>query len=381
MYHYRDGGLAANDQLVRKEELDADIRTQFAWRREEPGSPVPGFAGESAGRYGLTHHNIHWGFRATYAPDTRLRYEIAWSLMDLKVGFDVWEIADYLEIELNGPLFQKEPLMETGLGERYMQDLLRKALEVYPIFRAAFAEIGAQYDLRNPVKTFKEEHRIPRISWTNVFGPPYVEKYGRDFLLDAPGHRAEELEDGSILYQVTERFFLTEEDIERGPTVEEVERHFKQHPAIKRIIYQPVLLKDFVPRRKERPARETRKTTVDVVRWAEDCVETFGDRFGVVLDYGPESLAKVDEAISEYFEAGEEPLPTTVLVLGAYLGEVVRLNLGGEWRLAEDPLESAVSLAGAELYPFRRVAKRFMEGPSSSLAAWYEAVARPASGE
>jgi hypothetical protein len=34
----------------------------------------------------------------------------------------------------------------------------------------------------------------------NIFGPRYVEKYGRGFFLKAPGWKVEELEDGSILY-------------------------------------------------------------------------------------------------------------------------------------------------------------------------------------
>jgi hypothetical protein len=43
--------------------------------------------------------------------------------------------------------------------------------------------------------------------WANFFGPPYVEKFGRKFLLGAPGWKKEELDDGGILYVVTESYF------------------------------------------------------------------------------------------------------------------------------------------------------------------------------
>src|SRR5206468_2270334 len=92
--------------------------------------------------------------------------------------------------------------------------------------------------------------------------------------------------------------------------------------------------------------------------------------------YSPESLRAMDDAISTHFPEGDEPLPTTILPIGAYLGEVVRINLGGRWRIEESIFDSAVELAHAELYPLRRVAQRFEEGTSASLSGWYNVVAR-----
>ena len=45
------------------------------------------------------------------------------------------------------------------------------------------------------------------IFWANFYGPAYVEKYGRKFLLGAPGWKKEELDDGGILYVVTESYY------------------------------------------------------------------------------------------------------------------------------------------------------------------------------
>jgi hypothetical protein len=45
------------------------------------------------------------------------------------------------------------------------------------------------------------------ILWATFWGTSYVEKYGRSFLLAAPGWKREELDDGGILYVATESYF------------------------------------------------------------------------------------------------------------------------------------------------------------------------------
>ncbi len=387
---------------------------QPSWSRVEPGKPVLGAKDKQIGVYGETRDNVHWGFSAAYLPDSRrwafrriggrlpsnsvygridpISGELGeekpeiWTSLNLNVQIMFWELADYLEVELAGPMWERGwYAIETGLAEDWMQDLLTKTFDLRSEVRPALVDIGAGYDVRDANKTFRQERRIPRLSWANIFGPPYVEKYGKRFLLDAPGFRKEELPDGSILYQVTERFFLTDEDVERGPPPEEVEAYFRKHPAVQKIVYRPILLRDFVPRSSRAgEIGRPRRTTTDLIRMAEDAVSVFGDRFGIILDYTPESLRKMDDAISTHFEEGEEPLPTTVLPLGAYVGEVVRVNLGGDWRLAEPLTESSVVITGSggghELYPFRRVEKRFVEGRGASLLAWYEAAGRAVDG-
>jgi hypothetical protein len=46
---------------------------------------------------------------------------------------------------------------------------------------------------------------IPDIYWMTVFGAPYVHLFSRDRLLSAPAYRAQELENGSIVIQLTEK--------------------------------------------------------------------------------------------------------------------------------------------------------------------------------
>jgi len=407
IYRYTEEERETVDQLLRAGDVpDADRTGGFgAWYRETPGTRLAW-----GDIHGKTTGSTGFAIRCAYVPDprrwdlrlvrnrpvtvairklaptrsaTEISWEDWWRGWNLIARLDIWELVDHWELFLDGPLWDKGELaIQHGLAEEYMQDLLAKTLEIYSRFLPSFTEVGAKYDLRNAHNVFAIERLIPRISWANIFGPSYVEKYGREFLLAAPGFRTKELEDGSILYQVTRHFLLTAEDVDRGPPPEEVEGYFRRHPEVRRIVYRPVLLRDFLPRQRRSAGRAnpSRRTTTDLIRWAEDAVSVFGDRFGIVLDYSPESLRKMDDAISTYFEKGEEPLPTTALPLGAYVGEVVRVNLGGDWHIAESVLESSIVISGPgggqELYPFRRVVKRFVEGTSASLEVWYEAAVR-----
>ena len=50
------------------------------------------------------------------------------------------------------------------------------------------------------------KRKLKYINWVNIFGPAYVAKYGREFLLGLPGYRIEEWPDGSIYYQLSPTF-------------------------------------------------------------------------------------------------------------------------------------------------------------------------------
>lgn len=267
MYRHREEENQRLDSLMTRRELKSSRASEdfIRFSKYEPGLKV----GNQV--FGKTRYSSHWGFRAAYAPDSRKwaisdreewpvvvdvsrltsheqtptqSFAVPWQLWDLKVGLEIWDLVGYLEVRLGGALWKRsDPGLPEGLAEAYAQDLLQKTLEMTDSFRPAFAHVGASVEVKNAWRIFHERLQVPHVWWANVFGPPYVEKYGRDFLLDAPGYRVEELEDGSVLYQVTERFFLTDEDRERGPDPEEVEGYFRQHPALKKIIYRPVLLR------------------------------------------------------------------------------------------------------------------------------------------
>ena len=53
------------------------------------------------------------------------------------------------------------------------------------------------------VSTRQLKKWLPDIYWTTVFGKPYVELFSRERLLSCPAHRVKELDDGSIVVQLT----------------------------------------------------------------------------------------------------------------------------------------------------------------------------------
>lgn len=63
---------------------------------------------------------------------------------------------------------------------------------------------------------------LPHIYWANFFGPDYVSKLGKDYLLNAPGWETKELEDGGCLYVLSPSLAGT------GPRalVEQVKQYF-----------------------------------------------------------------------------------------------------------------------------------------------------------
>lgn len=82
---------------------------------------------------------------------------------------------------------------------------LRFAELIYPHLGPAYGwvdEVGTRLPKEEDVAARKLKYTF----WANFFGPPYVERYGRDFLLGAPGWRVEELSDGGILYVLSPSF-------------------------------------------------------------------------------------------------------------------------------------------------------------------------------
>lgn len=76
---------------------------------------------------------------------------------------------------------------------------------LYPYLSPLYGWIDKAGDKTLGAKSVKRTE-LKYIFWANFVGPAYVQKFGRDFLLNAPGWKKEELEDGGILYVVCERF-------------------------------------------------------------------------------------------------------------------------------------------------------------------------------
>jgi hypothetical protein len=99
---------------------------------------------------------------------------------------------------------------------------------------------------------------------------------------------------------------------------------------------------------------------------------------GVELDFGPASLSVLDHMLrSFHWEAGVEPLEPTVLLLGAYAGEVIRRAIGGEW---QGPTEMwrypSVRAGSVSVNPVAKVHKQITRGSGDELAPLLEQLSR-----
>ena len=118
----------------------------------------------------------------------------------------------------------------------YMSALRTMVLKLVPRVRPELASCGES--MSPEASHFPKRQDRLVVNWVNVFGPAYVDTYGRDFLLNAPGFLTEELAGGFILYQVTNEFGPRGAE---NPPPHEVERYFAAHPAIRKVRYRPRL--------------------------------------------------------------------------------------------------------------------------------------------
>jgi hypothetical protein len=94
----------------------------------------------------------------------------------------------------------------------------------------------------------------------------------------------------------------------------------------------------------------------------------------VELDFSPESLLELDpqcDAVEYAIRGGKsaENIAMLTRIWGAYLGETIRLRIGGQWE--EEPTGPVLSLGSERLRPHERVRLRLVEGASHSLVAYF----------
>jgi len=75
--------------------------------------------------------------------------------------------------------------------------------EWFPIFKPQYGwvDLGSQI---SPNKVKKVV--IERLPWVSFFGPNYVEKYGKDFLLGIPAYKTGEIDGGGVFVQLSRNF-------------------------------------------------------------------------------------------------------------------------------------------------------------------------------
>ena len=113
--------------------------------------------------------------------------------------------------------------------------------------------------------------------------------------------------------------------------------------------------------------------------WISQALQSSGYR----ADFSPESLWQIDFFFDDHSRNGEaieggllaEDLGKRLFALGAYVGEVLRRNIGGEWYGDDADPQAEVNIelrlaTGVKCWPVQRVMKRFKNGPENSIAVY-----------
>jgi hypothetical protein len=226
------------------------------------------------------------------------------------------------------------------------------------------------------------------ITWANLFGPALVERFEREQLLSAPAYQVVELPEGSVLLTVAASP-LEQLTPEAQTTIQDVTQHLgirspsERATAMERATSEgrQAAGEAAMKRRIEQAFRQAREATVaEMIRQAEGAVRGAQQFWNVSLDFSPASLATVDHIIATGFRPGEEAatIDTAVQAFGAYLGEVVRRQLGGVWHDEEMQGQRVLLKVGSQqqrVEPFQVVRRRFAERTRPSgftLVEWWK---------
>jgi hypothetical protein len=226
------------------------------------------------------------------------------------------------------------------------------------------------------------------IGWANLFGPALVERLGRKQLLAAPAYQVVELPKGSVLLTVAASP-LEQLTPEAQATIHHVKQHLgirspsERATATERAAFEgrQVAAEAGMKRRIEQAFRQAREATAaGMTRQAEGAVRGAQQFWDARLDFSPASLSTLDHIIATGFRPGEEAatIDTAVQAFGAYLGEVVRRQLGGVWHdeeMSGQPVLLNVSSGEQRVEPFQVMRRRFAERTRPSgftLVEWWK---------
>ena len=317
-------------------------------------------------------------------------------------------------------------------------DMVRAWASRYPVASFASAhsmadrELAGSPDFGRDTQTAMRDgyDKVYEVFWLNVFGPELVEAVGRERMLSTPAHRVEALPNGAVLLVTwpTVADFASDEarraqarahvhlrpDLdfdtvlrtlrERSARLAPVEPHFHPDvaPLLSRVVdlssigerqrriaelnaYQPPEPEEWLPAESALPSDvESRERVCEYYsHLAEHLVALMHTNVPSVFKETPESLTEVDyrfwfENFPEFFER-EKIDEHAVPAVGAYLGEVLVRNLGGQW-LPRKKLGEAQVLVGDRVWLPMVRARRYMRSRQSlldySLTQLYRVAAR-----
>jgi len=126
---------------------------------------------------------------------------------------------------------------------------------------------------------------------------------------------------------------------------------------------------------------------LDDVRTSAEWIARALDSSGYRADFTPAGLHDIERFMSEHSDKGtavESGLLATdpgarLFALGCYVGETVRLALGGRWEADDDDPRGEIDIRlrlpdGSVVWPVQRLMKRFANGPEDSVVGYAAAL-------
>jgi hypothetical protein len=122
---------------------------------------------------------------------------------------------------------------------------------------------------------------------------------------------------------------------------------------------------------------------IDDATKASTWIATALSSSGYVADFTAASLWQIDRFFDEQTQGGAakpggllaQDLGSRLFAVGAYIGEVIRRERGGEWVVDDNDPQAEINIAvrltdGTTCWPIRRAMKRFKNGPEDGIAAY-----------
>ena len=124
-------------------------------------------------------------------------------------------------------------------------------------------------------------------------------------------------------------------------------------------------------------------TIIDDVADAAEWIATAMTYSGYRADFTAASLWEVERFFDEHTSDGQalpggllsEDLGARLFALGSYVGEVLRRQLGGDWRGDDTDPQAEINVAldladGTTVWPTQRAGKRYANGNEDNIAAY-----------
>lgn len=112
--------------------------------------------------------------------------------------------------------------------------------------------------------------------------------------------------------------------------------------------------------------------------FAEEAVRMAAESHGMMLDFSPESVARLDTVLAAEKPSPGNDLEWSTKLWGGYFGEVFRHNHPGNWVMSVYPGSDfsmpAIEVGGSQLFPLLKVQRRLTMGPAEDLASFYKKV-------